>query len=60
MEHGQYHSAEEFKEHGLGQLRDAVALLDDKATAEERDEYRSFVLTVANKVAAAHREGGKA
>jgi hypothetical protein len=36
-----------------------TALLADKATAEERDDYRRFVLTVANKVAAAHREGGK-
>jgi hypothetical protein len=34
-------------------------LLEHSATAEERDDYRRFVLTVANKVAEAHREGGQ-
>ena len=60
MEHTRYHSEDELKDHGLSQLRDAVALLENKATAEETDEYRRFVLTLANKVAAAHREGGQA
>jgi hypothetical protein len=60
MEHARYHSADELKDHGLSQLRDAVALLEGKATAEETDEYRRFVVTLANKVAAAHREGGQA
>ena len=60
MEHARYHSADELKDHGLSQLRDAVALLESKATAEETDEYRGFVVTLANKVAAAHREGGQA
>ena len=60
MEHARYHSADELKEHGLSQLHDAVALLEGKATAEETDDYRRFVLTLANKVAAAHREGGQA
>ena len=60
VEHARYHSADELKDHGLSQLRDAVALLESKATAEESDEYRRFVLTLANKVAAAHREHGQA
>ena len=55
-----YHSADELREHGLGHLRDAVALLERKATAEEREDYRQFVLTLAGKVAAAHREEGQA
>ena len=55
-----YHSADELREHGLGHLRDAVALLESKATAEEREDYRQFVLTLAGKVAAAHREEGQA
>jgi hypothetical protein len=59
MDHTRYHSAEELRDHGLGYLRDAVALLENKATAEERDDYRRFVITLANKVAAAHREGGQ-
>ena len=60
VDHSRYHSAEELKEHGLAHLRDAVALLEGKATAEETDDYRRFVLTLANKVAAAHREHGQA
>lgn len=59
MEHGKYHSPEELREHGLGHIRDAVAVLEGKATREERDGYGRFVLTVASKVAAAHREGGQ-
>ena len=59
MEHARYHSEDELKEHGLSQLRDAVALLESKATAGETDEYRRFVLTLANKVAAAHKEHGQ-
>jgi len=59
VDHSRYHSAEELKEHGLAHLRDAVALLEGKATPEERDDYRRFVVALANKVAAAHREGGQ-
>ena len=54
-----YHSPEELKDHGLAHIREAVALLESKATTEERDDYRQFVLNLANKVAAAHREGGQ-
>ena len=59
MDHTRYHSAEELRDNGLGHLRDAMALLEGKATAEECDDYRHFVLTLANKVAAAHREHGQ-
>jgi hypothetical protein len=59
VDHTRYHSPEELREAGLGRLRDAVALLKSKATAEELDDYRRFVLALANKVAAAHREGGQ-
>jgi len=55
-DHTRYHSAEELKEHGLQHLRDAVALLERKATAEELDDYKRFVLNLADKVASAHRE----
>jgi hypothetical protein len=58
-DHTRYHSPEELRDNGLRQLRDAVALVDSKATTQERDDYRRFVLTLANKVAAAHREGGQ-
>jgi hypothetical protein len=59
MDHTRYHSPEELKKAGLGHLRDAVGLLQSKATSEELDGYRRFVLTLADKVAAAHREGGR-
>ena len=58
-DHTRYHSAEELREHGLKHVRDAVALLESKATAEEVDEYRRFILTLASKVAAAHKEEGQ-
>ncbi len=59
MDHTLYHSPEELRKAGLGHIRDAMALLESKATAEERDDYRRFVVILANKVAAAHREHGQ-
>jgi hypothetical protein len=59
MDHTMYHSIDELKDTGLQHLRTAVALLETKATPEEVDEYRRFILTLANKVAAAHREEGQ-
>ncbi len=58
-DHTHYHSAEELKEQGLQHLRDAVALLATKATPEEVDEYRRFIVTLSQRVAAAHREHGE-
>jgi hypothetical protein len=60
LDHTRYHSAEELKEHSLQHLRDAVALLERKATPEEVDAYRHFVVSLAEKVANAHREQGAA
>jgi hypothetical protein len=51
------HSPEELKEHNLQNLRDAVALLEGKATSDEVDQYKRFVVTLAQRVAEAHREG---
>jgi hypothetical protein len=58
-DHTHYHSSEEFKQHGLQHLRDAVALLERKATPKEVDDYRQFIVTLSHKVAAAHREHGQ-
>ena len=58
-DHTRYRSFDELRNNGLQHLREAVALLESKAMAEEVDGYRRFVLTVANKVAAAHREDGQ-
>ncbi|HTT51486.1 MAG TPA: hypothetical protein VMH35_08815 [Streptosporangiaceae bacterium] len=59
VDHSRYHSPEELREHGLAQLRDAVALLESKAAPGELDDYRRFTLALAHKVAAAHREHGQ-
>ena len=56
VDHKRYGSPEELRQHGLQLLRDAVALLEQKATADELADYRKFVLTLAEKVAHAHRE----
>jgi hypothetical protein len=58
-DHTRYHSVEELKQAGLKHLRDAVSVLESKATTEEVEDYRRFVLTLADKVASAHREGGQ-
>jgi|SRR5271165_6697190 len=58
MDHTKYHTPDELKQKSLQHIRDAVALLERKATPEELDAYRSFMLTMANRVAAAHKEGG--
>jgi hypothetical protein len=52
------HSAEEVKASGLKHVSDAVAVLETKATPDEVNDYRRFVLTLADKVANAHQEDG--
>jgi 2-succinyl-5-enolpyruvyl-6-hydroxy-3-cyclohexene-1-carboxylate synthase len=58
LDHTRHHSVEDLKQHGLQHLRDAVELLERKAKPGEVEGYRRFVLTLADKVASAHREGG--
>jgi hypothetical protein len=58
-DHTHYHSPEELKQHGLQHLRDSVVLLERKATPAEVAEYRRFIITLSDKVAAAHREHGQ-
>jgi hypothetical protein len=52
------HSKEELREHYLGQIRDAVALVSAKASAAELGDYRLFVVNLSKKVAAAKKEKG--
>ena len=59
VDHTKFHSVDDLRDSGLARIRDAVALLGNKATAGELDGYRRFVLTLANRVAAAHREDGR-
>jgi hypothetical protein len=58
IDHTRYSSAEELRQHGLQHIRDAVAVLESKATPEEVEDYRRFVLGLAERVASAHREDG--
>lgn len=58
LDHTRYSSVEELKQHGLQRLRDAVELLERKASPEEAEGYRRFVLALAERVAEAHEEGG--
>ena len=54
-----YHSVEEQEQHGLAGLRDAVGVLEQKASPEEVEEYKGFVIHVAERVAKAHEEEGE-
>jgi hypothetical protein len=51
-------SPPELKDNGLKIIGDAAALVQTKASPEELDEYKRFVITLAHNVAAAHREHG--
>jgi len=50
---------EEQESQALKGLTEAIALLEQKATPEEVEGYRTFVLAVARKVAEAHEEEGQ-
>ncbi len=52
-------SVEELKERYLGNIRDAVSLLEAKASPEEIEEYRRFTLGLAERVAGAKEEEGQ-
>jgi hypothetical protein len=54
-----YHSNEELRDKGLARIGEAAAILGEKGTPQELADYRTFVLAVAQKVAAAHKEHGQ-
>lgn len=53
-----YESIEEVHDKGLEVLRTAISILSVKATEEELDAYRGFVMGIAERVAHAHKTGG--
>jgi hypothetical protein len=55
-----YASPEAAESEGLQRLRDAVALLEQKASPGEVDGYKHFTLDVAERAAEAHKEKGEA
>ena len=54
-----YKTPEELETQGLGRLTEAVTLLEQKATPGEVLAYKKFALDVAQRVAEAHKEGGR-
>ena len=50
------HSSDELRKHGLQLLQASVVLLEKKATPAEVEDYRKFIVTLSQRVAAAHRE----
>ncbi|HEX4189205.1 MAG TPA: hypothetical protein VHY83_15030 [Solirubrobacteraceae bacterium] len=57
VDHTRYGSPDEFRQHALQHVRDAVALLEGKAEPQELADYRGFVVSLAERVARAHSEG---
>lgn len=58
MDRGKAHTADELRGHGLQRIREAVGLLERKAKPEEVEDYRRFVISLANRVAGAKTEKG--
>ena len=57
MDHTRAHSPGEIRGHRLRRIREAIALLEQKATPPELDDYRRFVTSLAQRVAGAETEG---
>ncbi len=53
MDKTKSHSTEELKEHGLQRIREAVALVGQKATPQELTDYRRFITSLSERVAGA-------
>ena len=59
-DHTRHHSFDELKEHALQTIRDAVALLEGKASPDEVEDYRRFIGSLMDRVARRHEEHGTA
>jgi hypothetical protein len=57
MDRTRAHSPEEMKQHGLERIREAIALVEQKADPDEVEDYRRFVISLAERVAGAKSEG---
>ena len=49
---------DDVEQHGLERIRAALALVDEKASADEAAAYRRFIGSVARRLAAAKKEKG--
>jgi hypothetical protein len=59
VDHARFHSPDELRDHVVERLREAVALLQSKAEPKEVEDYKTFVVAVSERVAAAHSEHGQ-
>jgi hypothetical protein len=57
VERPHVHSVDELKQQSLEQLRQGLALVEQKGSPEDADQYKQFVVGLATRVAEAHREG---
>jgi hypothetical protein len=57
VERPHVHSVDELKQQSLEHLRRGLALVQQKGTPQDADQYKQFVLGLATRVAEAHREG---
>ena len=57
IDRARHSSPEELKQHSLERLGGAVALLQTKAEPKEVEDYRGFVVSVAEHTAGAKKEG---
>lgn len=58
LDQTRFRSAEDLRESGFQRLREAVELVERKGAPEEVEDYKRFVMALAEKVAQAHKEGG--
>jgi hypothetical protein len=54
----EFGSLDALREQAPQRLREAIDLVESKATPEEVQAYRQFILSLADTVAHAHKEGG--
>ncbi len=59
FERKRYGTDDELRDAALQRLRDAAAALESKATPEDAEAYRGFVVGLGRRVAEAHKEGGE-
>jgi hypothetical protein len=57
VDHTRFKSQEELKQHCLQNLTEAMALLRQKASDQEVDEYKQFFIGLAKRVSEARKEG---
>jgi hypothetical protein len=54
----EFSSVDELNAQGAERIRNAVSLLESKASPEETDAYKQFTITVATRAAEADKSGG--